>query len=256
MEITLDGLQEILGHRFSDRGLLRTALTHSSWVNEHHCAEEHNERLEFLGDAVLELTISSELFTRFPTAREGDMTRLRSSLVNTHVLATLARSVLLDKILRLGRGEENQGGRNRDALLADTLEAVLGAVYLDGGFSGARDVIARLYEGRWPERADRTRRKDFKTRLQEATQRTSQGLPTYVLESSTGPEHARTFLVRVDLPDGRRFFATGGSVKRAEQEAARCALAAFDVEAPASLTPEADLAPEADLPTAAPDAGR
>ena len=226
----METLQETLGHRFADRGLLRTALTHSSWVNENNCAEEHNERLEFLGDAVLELTISSELFTRFPSAREGDMTRLRSGLVNTHVLAALARLAMLDHLLRLGRGEENQGGRHRDALLADALEAVLGAVYLDGGFSCARDVIARLYEGRWPERADRTRRKDYKTRLQEATQRENQGLPSYVLESSTGPEHARTFLVRVDLPDGRRFYATGGSVKRAEQEAAKIALEALGIE--------------------------
>lgn len=230
MEITVESLQETLGHRFADRGLLRTALTHSSWVNENNCAEEHNERLEFLGDAVLELTISSELFIRFPTAREGDMTRLRSGLVNTHVLASLARIAMLDHLLRLGRGEENQGGRERDTLLADALEAVLGAVYLDGGFSCARDVISRLYEGHWPERAEKTRRKDCKTRLQEATQRESQGLPCYVLESSSGPEHARTFLIRVDLPDGRRFYASGGSVKRAEQEAAKCALAAFGIE--------------------------
>lgn len=233
----LSGLQERLGHRFANLSLLAAALTHSSWTNEHDPSASHNERLEFLGDAVLELTVSEELFARFPKAREGDLTRLRSGLVNASSLAVLARELRLEGLLRLGKGEENQGGRQRDALLSDALEAVLGAVFLDGGFEAGRKTVTTLFAGRWPRNAEKCRRKDFKTRLQEATQRLSRGLPTYILEESRGPEHARIFAVRVALPDGRLFRAEGVSVKRAEQEAARLALIALgeEVEHPEAL---------------------
>ncbi len=233
----LGGLQERLGHRFGDLSLLVTALTHSSWTNEHESAAPHNERLEFLGDAVLELAVSAELFARFPEAREGDLTRLRSGLVNTVSLASLARTLRLEDLLRLGKGEENQGGRQRDTLLADAVEAVLGAVFLDGGFKAGRKVIAGLFAESWPRNAEKTRRKDFKTRLQEVTQRLSRGLPVYTLEESRGPEHARIFSVKVALPDGRVFRAEGGGVKRAEQEAARLALTALGEDADLSAFP-------------------
>lgn len=219
-----------LGHHFADGALLRLALTHSSWVNENGMQEAHNERIEFLGDAVLELAVSTELFKKFPTAREGDLTRLRSTLVNTQVLAELARDLALESVLRLGRGEENQGGRERDTLLADAMEAVLGAVYLDAGFIKASRVVLRIYKTRWPRDMASLKRKDFKTQLQEATQRQeveARGLPVYVLEDCTGPEHDRVFTVRVTLPAGQYFVARGHSVKRAEQEAAKMALQFF-----------------------------
>lgn len=216
-----------LGHHFATGALLQTALTHSSWTNEQNMGTEHNERIEFLGDAVLELTVSTELFRRFPTAREGDLTRLRSTLVNTQVLADLARELSLETVLKLGKGEENQGGRHRDALLADAMEAVLGAVYLDAGFIKAGRIVTRLYKNRWPQSMGNIKRKDFKTLLQEATQRHTKGLPYYVLETCTGPEHDKLFTVRVTLPDGQTFTASGHSLKRAEQEAAKKALELF-----------------------------
>lgn len=225
---------ERLGYVFSRRDLLEQALTHSSWVNEARgegSDRPHNERLEFLGDAVLELCVSHALFTRFPTVREGSLTRVRAGLVNTRILAELAREIGLDESLRLGRGEESQGGRDRAPLLADGVEAVLGAVYLDGGFAAASAFVERLYAGRWPKEAEKPRRKDYKTSLQEATQRlpeTQRGLPLYIPDGSEGPEHARIFAVIVELPDGRRYRATGVSRKGAEQEAARLALAMLE----------------------------
>ena len=236
----LKELQERLGYGFDDFFLLETALTHSSWTNEHDPSASHNERLEYLGDAVLELTVSEQLFARFPMAREGDLTRLRSGLVNERVLAGLARDLRLDRLLRLGKGEESQGGRQRDALLADAFEAVLGAVFLDGGFDAGRAVVARNFSSRWPRGAEKARRKDFKTRLQELTQRVSRGLPSYVLEESRGPEHAKIFAVHVNLPDGRVFRAEGISVKRAEQEAARLALEASEAPAAPEMPGETD----------------
>ena len=225
--MSLDGLQEEIGYQFRDASLLLLAVTHSSWANEHSEGNAHNERLEFLGDAVLEIAVSAQLFTRFPDAREGELTRMRSSLVNEPTLATIARRLRLDQCLRLARGEENQGGRHRDSLLSDAMEAVFGGVFLDGGIEQARGVVERLYENLWPRNAAKVRRKDFKTKLQEATQRISKGLPVYVLEDSTGPEHAKIFSVRVDLPDGQCFRASGPGLKRAEQEAAHVALAAL-----------------------------
>jgi ribonuclease-3 len=143
-------LERGLGYVFRDAGLLAAALTHSSFANEADGGGPHNERLEFLGDAVLSLCVSSELFARFPGAQEGDLTRLRSRLVNASSLAELARGIGLDRHLRLGRGEENQGGRTRDALLGDAFEAVLGAVYEDGGFASARELVRRLFAEQWP----------------------------------------------------------------------------------------------------------
>lgn len=221
-------LEQDLEYTFASQQLLAEALTHSSWVNEAGGAEaEHNERLEYLGDAVLELCISHALFERFPDAREGDLTRVRAGLVNTRVLAEVAKELRIDARLRMGRGEERQGGRERAALLADAFESVLGAVYLDGGFMAARGLVGRLFASRWPSEAVKPRRKDYKTTLQEATQRlpeTQRGLPLYIPDGCEGPEHARIFAIIVELPDGRRCRATGISRKGAEQEAARCAL--------------------------------
>lgn len=216
-------LEALLHYAFRDKALLSTALTHSSWANENGC-DRHNERLEFLGDAVLEVNISQGLYERFPSEREGGMTRLRSRLVSEAKLAELARGLGLGNYLHLGKGEEAQGGRERAALLADAMEAVLGAVYLDGGHEEAARLVARLYDGQWPDPASARKGKDYKTRLQEVTQARFRALPVYVPLASSGPEHAKLFEVRLELPDGQAFPASGGSLKRAEQEAARKAL--------------------------------
>ena len=223
----LSELEARLRYHFHDISLLATALTHSSWANEHNTV--HNERLEFLGDAVLEVNVSHEIYLRFPKEREGGMTRLRSRLVSEGKLAELARGLGRGEMLFMGRGEEAQGGRERAALIADAMEAVLGAVYLDGGHEEASALIHRLYAGKWPDPESDKKSKDYKTRLQEATQAQLHSLPVYMPLSSTGPEHAKTFRVQLELSDGRSFIAEGGSLKRAEQEAARLALAALGI---------------------------
>ena len=133
----LELVKKQLGHGFIRKDLLELALTHSSWANECGPGQEHNERQDFLGDAVLELCVSWELYRRFPSAREGELTKMRSSLVSAVSLAERARDMGLDRLLKLGRGEESQGGRKRDAVLSDALEAVLAAIYEDGGFAAA-----------------------------------------------------------------------------------------------------------------------
>lgn len=223
-----DALAARLGHRFARPELLELALTHSSWANERGAGSAHNERLEFLGDAVLELCVSTELFQRFPGAREGELTRLRAHLVSTVGLAQRARELGLDAHIRLGRGEEQQGGRDRDAILSDALEAVLAAVYEDGGFAAARDAVARIFAGHWPEAAGAPQARDNKSRLQEATQHLFSGkMPVYAQVAASGPEHAKHFQVRLTLPDGRYFPGQGTSLRKAEQDAARCALEAL-----------------------------
>ena len=225
-DVTLagDDLEQGLGYVFRDADMLVAALTHSSFANEAAGGGRHNERLEFLGDAVLSLCVSSELFARFPGAQEGELTRLRSRLVNASFLAALARGLGLDRHLRLGRGEENQGGRARDALLGDALEALLGAVYEDGGFASAREVVRRLFAEHWTRTPAGESEKDCKTQLQEIIQQRYRERPTYTLLAGRGPEHAKLFEVRLLLPDGRSFSGEGHSLKRAEQEAARNAL--------------------------------
>lgn len=227
------GVQDCIDYHFSQVKLLREALTHSSYANESEDASGDNERLEYLGDAVLELCVSAEAFVRYPEASEGQMTRMRSALVKEKSLADAARTVRLDDYLLLGRGEETQGGRQRDALLADALEAVFGAVFLDGGYAAARTLILRLFERSWPERPTERLAKDNKSRLQEITQQRFRSLPVYSLEGSEGPEHAKVFIVSVALSDGRTFRGRGGSLKRAEQVAAATAIRVLESEAEA-----------------------
>lgn len=233
----IKAVEKILAYTFRQDDLLHMALTHSSWANENGTLN-HNERQEFLGDAVLELCVSWELFSRFPAAREGDMTRLRSRLVSTTALADLARDLGLEQCLLLGKGEEIQGGRHRDTLLSDALEAVLGAVFEDGGFEAARQVVQHIFADRWPSTVEHTPHKDCKSRLQEIVQSTYKDRPLYVLLESRGPEHAKEFLVRLELPGGQVFTANGPSLKRAEQEAARMALQACQAGA---TTPDSTL---------------
>ncbi|GAB7079821.1 ribonuclease III [Megalodesulfovibrio paquesii] len=216
--------QNRIHYTFCEVKLLDQALTHSSWANEHGGKEPHNERLEFLGDAALELCVTQELFERFPDEREGEMTRMRARLVSQPSLSGAARRIGLDGCLRLGRGEESQGGRERASLLADAMEAVIGAIFLDGGFERVREVLRELFAESWPVAVERNKVKDFKSHLQELTQRCYKERPAYRLLSATGPEHAKVFEVQVTLPTGVALTATGPSLKRAEQAAARAGI--------------------------------
>lgn len=220
----LERLQRNIHYSFRQVKHLVLALTHSSYSNEHHDAEGHNERLEFLGDAVLELCISELLYERFGGLREGELTSMRSGLVSQETLARLALGLKIDGCLRLGRGEEEQGGRRREALVSDAFEAVLGAVFLDGGFEAARGVVRVIFAPLLPAAEGREKPKDNKTLLQEIMQRDFQERPVYTLMGSSGPEHAKVFEVGLLLPGGAIFRASGSSVKRAEQAVAAEAL--------------------------------
>jgi len=221
-EDALKSLQDSISYRFDQVKLLGTALTHSSFANEQGC--DHNERLEFLGDAVLELAVSEELFNRFPNAPEGALTKLRAKLVSMPSLADLAKTLGLESYVYLGKGEESQGGRERDSLLSDALEALLGAVFLDGGYESAKHVVLAIFNPRWPQEVEPPKTRDFKSRLQELTQRDHKSRPIYRLLGSSGPEHEKLFEVEICLPDGRTVLARGSSMKKAEQAAARQAL--------------------------------
>lgn len=221
-------LLEKLGYEFANTEYLLEALTHSSWANESGVAGEHNERLEFLGDAVLELCVSSELFCRYPKAREGELTRIRSNLVSEASLAAVALELGLDRTILLGRGEETQGGRQRESVLADCVEAVLGAIYKDGGYAAAQGAVGRMFAPHWPDALARQQVKNAKSSLQEESQRLFRDCPVYSLVGTSGPEHAKIFEVCLTLPDGREFFGRNTSCKKAERDAAAHALQALN----------------------------
>lgn len=223
----LTTIQEDIHYRFGQVKTLELALSHSSWANEHGCPQQCNERLEFLGDAVLELCITEEAYRRYADADEGLLTKLRSRLVKAPTLAELARELGLDRSLCLGKGEESQGGRDRDGLLADALEALFGAVFQDGGYLAAREVVLRVFAARWPDTLVPQRAKDHKSRLQELTQQLHRDRPVYVLVDSSGPDHEKRFEVEVRLPDGQSFRAEATSLKKAEQTVAGRAIAAL-----------------------------
>lgn len=230
MDEGLKALQACISHRFSQVKLIEAALTHSSFANECDPGVEYNERLEFLGDAVLELCVSEELYRLFPDTAEGPLTRMRARLVSEPCLAEVANALGISALLRLGKGEELQGGRDRAALLADALEAVFGAVFLDGGYLAALASVRAVFAGRWPEEPVRPRTKDAKSRLQEVTQHRFQARPVYVLKAASGPEHEKVYQVELSLPDGRRLAAEGPSIKKAEHRAAEEALALLNRE--------------------------
>jgi ribonuclease-3 len=210
-----------LGHHFSDTGLLRLALTHRSWCAEHP-EDPSNERLEFLGDAVLGLAVTSHIYSTYPDLPEGHLAKLRASVVNTTSLAELAADLGLGSGLRLGKGEDQSGGRHKESILADALEAVLGAVYLDGGWDAARELIVTLLGPAIDQVADRPGFGDYKTRLQELAVRLDLGPPVYELVGS-GPDHDKRFVATVVVDRSVSGVGSGTSKKRAEQEAARTA---------------------------------
>ncbi len=219
MSEPLAGLCRRLGYQFTQASLLEDALTHRS------AGSQNNERLEFLGDAILNFTIAAELYQRFNQADEGELSRLRASLVNAQALAILSRGLNLGECLTLGSGELKSGGFRRESILADALEAVFGAVYLDGGFEACRNLILRLYLDTLTELPAAADLKDPKTQLQEFLQSRKRPLPSYQVIEVSGESHAQTFIVECraeGLPTATR--GQGSSRRKAEQEAASNAL--------------------------------
>ena len=215
-----DRLQQLLGYRFTRQELLETALTHRSY------SKNNNERLEFLGDSVLNFVAAHLLFERFLEADEGQLSRLRSHLVKGAALAVLARQFHLGEYLQLGAGERKSGGFRRDSILAGALEAVIGAVYLDGGFAVAHDFIAAIYRDMLSSLTLEQGFKDPKTRLQEFLQGRGMNLPEYRVLSTAGDAHNQLFEVECAVVDAKVMTRGGGGNRRAaEQQAALKALA-------------------------------
>lgn len=223
-----DELEAALGYRFKDPQQLRRALIHSSYVNEQpQNGLASNERLEFMGDAVLNLVVSHLLMQRFPDLSEGSLSRSRANLVNETRLAGIARQIGLGPHLILGKGEELTDGRNKNSILADAVEAVIAAIYLDGGFDAAFAVVARQYAQRLPAADRRPYAGDYKSRLQERVQAIYHDVPRYEVIASSGPDHDKTFRVRMRAA-GISAEGDGKSKKSAEQEAARVGLDLLD----------------------------
>jgi ribonuclease III len=227
----VEGLCRRLGLEALDPVHGLAALTHKSYVNEHRDEGADNERLEFLGDAVVDLAVSHRLMERFPDADEGELSKLRALLVNEETLARVARHLGLGGLLRMGRGEEMTGGRDKSSVLADALEAVIGAVYLSSGLPGALSVVDRLFGDLLQGVAEGKSGEDWKTRLQELVQTRLRQSPRYRVVSEEGPDHSKTFEVEVTV--GTELFARarGRSKKEAEQAAARETLTMLDSEA-------------------------
>jgi ribonuclease III len=218
-------LQEILGVTLDNTLLLEQALVHSSYINENpDCTLSHNERLEFLGDAVLDCVVAEKLYRDLPDLSEGDMTRLRAALVRRDTLARIARGIKLGDFLYLGKGEEASGGRSKTPNLAGALEAVIAAVYLDKGLAATGELVLRLLGEEWIKVIRQGIGLDYKSKLQEVVQAKYQLTPVYRLVSESGPGHDKSFAVEVLTGDRILGQGAGKSKKLAETEAARAAL--------------------------------
>lgn len=213
-------LELIIAYPFRNMELLIRALTHSSHINEHRNNKiGSNERLEFLGDAVLELVTSDYLYQIYQQLPEGDLTRMRATMVCENSLAAFARSIELGSYLTLGKGEEATGGRERNSVLADAVEALIGAIYLDGGLEAAREFLQNNFLGKkWQDYAD------FKTLLQEKIQKDSDIPIHYVLVNESGPDHKKEFVMEVHHGDKKLGVGSGNSKKAAQQQAAKDAM--------------------------------
>jgi ribonuclease-3 len=215
----LTTLQRRLGHTFAQPGLLQRALTHKSF------GQDHYERLEFLGDAVLDLGVSDLLYARFDRSAEGDLTRMRAHLVRQDMLHRLAVQLDLPAVLRLSEGEAKGGGAQRPSILADALEAIIGAAYLDAGFDAARALVLRLFEPVLSETQEDRWSKDAKTALQEWLQARKMHVPTYRIDATRGKAHEQVFVVVCEVPElGLHVTGEGLSRRAAEQAAAQVAL--------------------------------
>ena len=216
----LTHLQKELGYTFSAQDLLLRCLTHVSYGRGK--SDDHNETLEFLGDAVLDLAVSDLLMRRFPEKSEGDLSKMRASLVNATTLAEKATQLRLGELLRMGKGEERSGGRKKKSILAGVFEALLGAVYWDGGYEPARRVVERYFAPDIEE--TNLGQQDYKTRLQEISQMLFHEPPVYKLVAESGPDHEKRFVTEIFVGGKLLGRGEGRSKKQAEQEAARRAL--------------------------------
>ncbi len=219
----MNSLEKRLNYKFKNIDLLKNALVHSSYANEVRGSVHSNERLEFLGDSVLSIIVSEHLYNKFPNMPEGELTRMRASLVCEKSLCEFSRELGIGKYLNLGKGEDKNGGRERDSILADAFEAVLAAVYLDGGMDAAKAHIMNTVLRDIKHCEDDTF-KDYKTTLQEVIQRNPEESVSYILVNESGPDHNKSFTVEVHLNSNVIGKGTGKSKKQAEQMAAKQAL--------------------------------
>ena len=220
----ISDLESAIGYRFRDIQLLRSAVTHSSYANERwHNSLLSNERLEFLGDSVLGMLVAEHLYRTFPDRPEGELTRMRADMVCA--LAVVANGIGLGDHLLLGHGEERLGGRKRDSILADAMESVIAACFLDGGLEAAHAIVEKFILVRVP--VTRLQNVDYKTQLQELVQRKKDQVLSYSLVGESGPDHDKRFDVEVRLNGNVVGTGFGKSKKRAEQDAARCAIEAL-----------------------------
>jgi len=216
-----DAFSRRLGHSFAQPELLDLALTHRSWCAEHP-GTASNERLEFLGDSVLGLAVTDHIFSSYPDVAEGQLAKVRATVVSAPTLGAVAREIDLGAVLRLGKGEEQSGGRHKQSILADALEAVIGAVYVDADWKRARDMVLRLLGDRIAVASTGPGGEDFKTRLQEHVARRFDAAPSYVL-AEKGPDHGKRFFATVLVEGAELGRGEGTSKKQAEQDAARVA---------------------------------
>ncbi len=231
-----DLLQQTLGYRFKDANLLGEALRHSSYVNEQPDPElRDNERMEFLGDAVLNLVVGHLLMKAFPDLHEGELSRTRANLVNETQLAQIARALNLGHHLLLGKGEIQSNGWDKNSLLANALEALIAAVYLDGGFTSAADLVEHHFKDLIRSAPQLTTGQDYKSKLQEAVQSAIKEIPLYKVVDECGPDHDKTFTIEMSVGT-LRTEGSGKSKKAAEQDAARKAIALLENED--SILPE------------------
>ncbi len=219
----MNALEKNLGYTFKNKSLLSNALTHSSYANEVRGGVTSNERLEFLGDSVLSIIVSEYLYSEFSKLPEGELTKLRASLVCEKSLCAFSRELEVGKFLRLGKGEDKGGGRERNSILADAFEAILAAMYLDGGIEVARKHVMRFILSEL-EHTDDEVFKDYKTALQEIIQRNPEEAVSYILTAESGPDHDKRFTVEVHLNSNVIGVGSGKSKKQAEQMAAKQAL--------------------------------
>lgn len=214
--------EEIIDYKFKDKNLIFTALSHSSFVNENRKHHKSNERLEFLGDSVLSIVVSDYIFEHYTFLPEGELTKIRASLVCERALFEFAKKIKLGDYIMLGKGEESTGGRNRPSVLSDAFEAVIAAIYLDGGLDAARKYVLKFIPKDFdPEHYHVT---DYKTILQEVIQRNPEEIVEYVLKDEKGPDHKKQFTVQVMLNSNVIGEGVGKNKKNAEQMAAKQAL--------------------------------
>ncbi len=218
----MEKLMEAIGYKFKDESCLLTALTHSSYANEHRNTY-NNERLEFLGDSVLSIIVSQHLFSNYRGKKEGDLTKLRASLVCEETLATFARRLNLGKYMRFGKGEKNSGGGERPSILADAFEALIAAIFLDGGMEEARRFVLSFIIDEL-DKTHSANKADYKTSLQEIVQQSGEEKLEYVLVAESGPDHNKRFTTEVYINSNKVGRGSGRSKKEAEQNAAHEAL--------------------------------